>query len=90
MQIPVQLPSLPIQIVCAMNGQIGFVRQQDFNPVIDFLDEDLVTISVDSVTIGDTVYEYNTGYFYKEDVKLLKWLQSFNMILPQFNNPFGF
>ena len=89
-QIPIQLGGLPIQLICIMNGQIAFVRQHNFKPIVEYFEDGLLIISEDCVTISNTNYEYNTAINYKQDSKLVKWLQSFKLELPKFNNPFGF
>ena len=70
-----------------MDGTIAISPSQQFNTIID----GDVKIDMQCITVEDETYDYNTQIAYKEDEKLLKWLQSLNMTMPSFQqNHFGF
>ena len=85
--IQLQLGNLPLSLTCFMNATISLAPTQQFKAIVD----GDVKIDMLGITVGDETYEYNTQIAYKEDEKLLKWLQSLNMTMPSFQqNHFGF
>jgi hypothetical protein len=91
MQTSVQLGTYPINLVLVSNGMIGFSPAAQFPVIVDYLQSGTMVIAdMGGIIIGDKSYEYGKGYTYKDDDNLLEWLKSFNLMMPQFNNPFGF
>ena len=85
--VQLQLGNLPLTITCITDGTIALSPSRQFNTIFD----GDVKIDMQCITIGDETYEYNTQIAYKEDEKLLKWLQSLNITMPSFQqNHFGF
>ena len=85
--IQLQLGNLPLSLTCFMNATISFAPTQQFSTIVD----GNVKIDMLGITVEDETYDYNTQIAYKEDEKLLKWLQSLNMTMPSFQqNHFGF
>ena len=87
--ITTQLANLPLNITYIMDGTIALQPNQHFAATID----NDVKLDMTGFTVGSEVYDYNVAVAYKEDEKLLKWLQSLNMTMPSFQQqgfPFGF
>lgn len=85
--ITTSLANLPLNITYIFDGTIALQPNQHFAAIID---ED-VKLDMTGFTVGDESYDYNVAITYKEDEKLLKWLQSLNMTMPSFQqNHFGF
>lgn len=85
--IQLQLGNLPLSLTCFMNATISFAPTQQFKTIVD----GDVEIDMQGITVGEEEYLYNQQIDYKNDEKLLKWLQSLNMTMPSFQqNHFGF
>lgn len=85
--ITTSLANLPLNITYIMDGTIALQPNQHFKAIID----NDVKLDMTGFTVGDESYDYNVAISYKEDEKLLKWLQSLNMTMPSFQqNHFGF
>ena len=85
--IQIQLGNLPLSLTCFLNDTIALQPNQHFAAIID----GDVKLDMAGFTVGDESYDYNAAIAYKEDEKLLKWLQSLNMTMPSFQqNHFGF
>jgi len=91
-QIVIQLPSLPLQLICTSTAHIGFSPMGLFKTIVEYLPTgEMVVIDDTGIKIGETEYKYNTGIAYKSEPLLLKWLQGLQLQMPAFNNsPFGF
>lgn len=85
--IRLQLGNLPLSLTCFMNATISFTPTQQFKAIVD----GDVKIDMQGITVGDEEYLYNQQIEYKKDANLLKWLQSLNLQMPNFQqNHFGF
>lgn len=85
--IQIQLGNLPLSLTCFLNGTIALQPNQQFAAIID----GDVTLDMAGFTVCGEAYEYNTQIDYKKDANLLKWLQSLNLQMPNFQqNHFGF
>ena len=78
--ITTPLATLPLNITYIFDGTIALQPNQHFAAIID---ED-VKLDMTGFTVGDESYDYNVAIDYKNDEKLLKWLQSLNMVTPSF------
>lgn len=85
--VTTSLANLPLNITYIMDGTIALSPSQQFNTIID----NDVKLDMTGFTVGDESYDYSVAIAYKEDEKLLKWMQSLNMTMPSFQqNHFGF
>ena len=85
--VQIQLNNLPLTLTCIMEGTIALSPNQHFKALID----GDVKFDMSGFSIGVNDYLYNQQIEYKEDEKLLKWLQSLNMTMPSFQHQgFGF
>ena len=85
--VQIQLNNLPLTLTCIMDGTIAISPNQQFKSIID----GNVKFDMSGFSIEENDYLYNTAISFKEDEKLLKWLQSLNMTMPSFQqNHFGF
>jgi len=85
--IQMQVGTLPINITFMMDGTVALSPLRQFKTIID----EYVKLDMVGFTIMDESYEWGEIIAYKEDEKLLKWLQSLNMTMPSFQqNHFGF
>jgi len=85
-----QLATLPIQIILAENGMIGFQSLGDFSIIIDCNDSGIQAIvSTQDIFIGaNTVIDYGVLYPYKEMPELLAWVQDKKLIEPTLQRVF--
>ena len=85
--ITTSLANLPLNITYIFDGTIALSPSQQFNTIID----NDVKLDMAGFTVGTEAYDCNVAIDYKNDEKLLKWLQSLNMTMPSFQqNHFGF
>jgi len=92
-QVSMQLAHLPYQIIFAQNGMIGFQPMGQFKPIVEYFEDSLVVIDSSGIMIDNNLYEAGEGINYKNEPKLLKWLQSLNLEMPNLQPqgfPFGF
>ena len=89
-QISLQLGTFPMQIIFAANGQIGFSAMTQFKTIVEYFEDSLIIIDSNGIKIDNEFFEANEGINYKQHPKLLKWLQSLNLEIPNLNQPHGF
>jgi hypothetical protein len=90
-QIAIPLGGLPLQMACLGNGQIGFMRTQDFETIYESCDGYQVCMDYEGIKFTgsklDTPLDilYNVAINWKDKPVLIEWLQSIQLQMPQFN-----
>lgn len=85
--ITTPLANLPLNITYIMDGTIALHPNRQFAAIID----NDVKLDMTGFTVGTEAYDWNVAIDYKKDTHLLKWLQSLNLQMPNFQqNHFGF
>lgn len=83
--ITIAMPRTPLSITCFGDATISIAPNQRFDVMIDQLDDMQVVVNEQKICLGESdVVEYNDVIRYKEHAKLLKWLKSLNMEMPNF------
>lgn len=87
-QLQVGINNLPITLILVSDGHVALVRNSKF-PVI-FCDYSVegkipVIMTEQSISVGDVVYQYDTGYLLSEHEPLKRWL-----IQEKLEEPSGF
>lgn len=84
--ITTQLANLPINMTYIVDGTIALQPNQPFRAIID----NDVKLDMTGFTVGEESYDWNVAIDYKKDANLLKWLQSLNLQMPNFQQGFPF
>lgn len=77
-QLQVGINNLPITLVLVSDGHIALVKNTRFPTIYcDYLVEGNIPVIMteQSISVGDVVYQYNTGYLLSEHEPLIKWLK---------------
>lgn len=84
--VAIPVSGLPVQLVCAEDGTISFVKLWPFKAIIDHPQDGVCAIiTEEDIFIGaDTVVEYDTRYNYKEMPELAAWVTAQNVQMPVF------
>ena len=73
--ITTPLANLPLNITYIFDGTIALQPTRQFTAIID----GDVKLDMTGFSVGDELYDYNVAINYKNDEKLLKWLQSLSL-----------
>ena len=92
--LQIQHPSLPIALVCNLNGMVALIPTQKFKAFVEHSEGLQSIFDNTGYSINNIDYEYGSWYNYKSDEGLLKWLKMQNLSMPDlegmFRSPFGF
>ena len=84
-QIQLRMPRLPLAITCYADAHVSFEPMAQAIAHIDQMDGWQFVATERGIYLGqDEFIEYNERVAYKENSKLLTWLKSLNMEMPQF------
>lgn len=84
MQLRVPINNLPINLVLLSDGTLAFIRDKNMKTL--FCDDGGVsaTFTKNNFWLDDVMYDYDSPMDYKENEKMLKWLQAQNLEMPTF------